>query len=292
MVRLRELERITAEIFLESYFSFKRLGFLWSIGKDSTVALWIARKAFGGQIPFPVIHIDTSYKIPEMIQYRTKLALEWNLDLFVGQNVDALKAGKTFPQGGATRIECCRLLKTTALLKTVSGSWPRLRLNHQTKLLEESSDVEAFDAVAVGLRGDEEGSRSKERYISPRNASGQWDISNQPAELWKVFADQVPEEGSVRVHPILDWCELDIWQYIEQEKIPVTDLYFDHGKGTRYRSLGCATCTNSIFSNATSPTEIVAELKSSLANVAERSGRAQDSEDSGGLETLRRNGYM
>ena len=292
MSRLSSLERMTAEIFLESYFSFKRMCFLWSIGKDSTVALWIARKAFGGTLPFPVVHIDTSYKIPEMISYRTEIALKWGLDLYVGQNKAALAARTTFPLGTASRLECCGLLKTAALLNSVNGNWPRERLNHSTGKLEVTDDREPFDAVAVGLRGDEEGSRSKERYISPRDANGRWEISLQPAEMWKTFLDSAPEGGSVRVHPLLDWCEIDIWKYIEQEKVPVTNLYFDQGKMLRYRSLGCSCCTSAIASNAANPAEIVSELEGRLKTVSERAGRGQDSEDGGGLEKLRRTGYM
>jgi len=286
------LESITAHLVREVYFTFQKVGMLWSIGKDSTVLLWIARKAFGGVVPFPLIHIDTSYKIPEMIAYRDKLALEWNLDLIVGQNQAALQLGETYPSGKLTRLQCCKALKTDALLRTVSGELPRLRLNHTSAKLEPSSDTDPFEAIMVGLRGDEEGSRSKERYISPRTAEGIWDISRQPAEIWETFVDAAPPGGSVRAHPLLDWTELDIWQYIAQENIPVTPLYFDQGTGKRYRSLGCGTCTFAIDSTAKDSQEVVVELQGRLRSVAERSGRAQDEEDGGTLETLRRGGYM
>jgi sulfate adenylyltransferase subunit 2 len=299
--RLQELEQITAHILREVFFTFQKVGMLWSIGKDSSVLLWIARKAFGGEVPFPVIHIDTNFKIPEMIEFRMKIAREWNLDLHVGQNIQALEAKQTFPDGALTRIQCCQMLKTTPLLNTISGKWPHKVLNHSTGLLELHSEQTPFDAIFVGLRGDEEGSRSKERYVSPRDAAGLWDISSQPAELWGVFQDCVPEsvgenkiplKGSVRAHPILDWTELDIWEYIEREKIPLTNLYYDQGDGTRYRSLGCGCCTEKILSPSKNSSEIVVELQGKLKNIAERSGRAQDKEGQGGLETLRRSGYM
>jgi len=267
--RLRWLEGRTAHLVREAFFAYKSLGMLWSIGKDSTVLLWIARKAFGGEVPFPVIHIDTSFKIPEMIAYRDKVVAEWGLDLRIGKNVEALKQGKTYPSGKLTRLECCRTLKTEPLLDLVKDS---------------------FDSIIVGLRGDEEGTRSKERYVSPRDANGAWDISKQPAELWGTYLQQT--EGSVRIHPLLDWTELDIWRYIELEQVPVIDLYLSKGTGERYRSLGCACCTLKISSESESISEIVAELEGPLRKVAERSGRAQDSEDSGGLEKLRRDGYM
>ena len=132
MDHLDKLENTSIYILREAYAKFKNLCMLWSIGKDSTVLLWLARKAFFGHVPFPLVHIDTSFKIPEMIEYRDRLAMEWNLDMVYGQNIKALKNKQTFPDGNATRIECCRLLKTEALKHTLDGSWPRWRLNHDT----------------------------------------------------------------------------------------------------------------------------------------------------------------
>jgi sulfate adenylyltransferase subunit 2 len=146
--------------------------------------------------------------------------------------------------------------------------------------------------VIVGARGDEEGSRSKERYFSPRGVRNDWNIGHQPPEFWNQFKTEFAPGTHVRVHPILDWTELNIWEYIERENIPMVSLYFNQGDGTRYRSLGCHTCTFPIRSESGSVPEIIRELRTgALASVAERSGRAQDKED-GGLETLRRGGYM
>ena len=293
MGHLDQLEHQSVHILREAFANFKSLCMLWSIGKDSTVLLWLARKAFFGHVPFPLVHIDTSYKIPEMIAYRDRLALEWHLTMIVGQNVAALEAKQTFPDGAVDRLACCRLLKTDALKHTLSGEWPRRRLNHQTRQYEPDPNPEPFTGVIVGLRADEEGSRSKERYFSPRNQESTWDIAEQPPEFWNQYKTDFAPGTHVRVHPLLDWTELNIWEYIERESIPTVSLYYDQGLGIRYRSLGCYPCTRPVESTARSVGEIVAELRTGkFAHVAERSGRAQDREDGGGLETLRRDGYM
>lgn len=134
---------------------------LWSIGKDSTVLLWLARKAFFGHVPFPLIHIDTSYKIPEMIRYRDRLVAEWGLNLIYGQNEEALAAKRTFPDGAVDRITCCSLLKTEALTRTLSGEGPRYRFDHAAGAYVRDTNREPFTGVIVGVRADEEGSRSK-----------------------------------------------------------------------------------------------------------------------------------
>jgi len=293
MDHLDKLENTSIYILREAYAQFKNLCMLWSIGKDSTVLLWLARKAFFGHVPFPLVHIDTSFKIPEMIEYRDSLAMEWNLDMIYGQNVKALKNKQTFPDGNTTRIECCRLLKTEALKHTLDGSWPRWRLNHDTGKYEIDKNTEPFTGVIVGVRADEEGSRSKERYFSPRDKSNYWLIEDQPPEFWNQFNTDFAPGTHIRVHPLLDWTELDIWEYISREKIPTVSLYYDQGDGKRYRSLGCYPCTFPIDSTAKNVDEVVEELKTGkLKNIAERSGRAQDKEDGGGLEELRRGGYM
>ena len=154
-------------------------------------------------------------------------------------------------------------------------------------------DREPYTGVIVGARADEEGSRSKERYFSPRGHGSDWDIAEQPPEFWNQYKVDFAPGTHVRVHPLLDWTELNIWEYIERERIPTVSLYYDQGTGTRYRSLGCGPCTTPIASTARNVTDIIVELTSGqLKNVAERSGRAQDKEDGGGLETLRREGYM
>jgi sulfate adenylyltransferase subunit 2 len=262
---LRALEDQSVYIFREAYKHFDDLCMLWSMGKDSTVLLWLARKAFFGHVPFPLVHIDTSYKMPEMIDYRDRFAKEWGLNLLVGQNKEALDAGMNHTLG---RVTCCTALKTNAL---------KLFLAEQK-----------FTGVIMGIRADEEGTRAKERYFSPRDKHGDWDFRDQPPELWDQFKTSFPEGTHIRIHPLLDWREIDIWEYIRQEEIPIIDLYFDRGEGTRFRSLGCGPCTLPIESRAQSLEEIVEELR--LTTVAERAGRAQD--EGRGMELLRKDGYM
>jgi sulfate adenylyltransferase subunit 2 len=166
------------------------------------------------------------------------------------------------------RVMCCTALKTNGL----------------KQFLAEQN----FTAVILGIRADEESTRAKERYFSPRDKHGEWDFRDQPPELWDQFKTSFPEGTHIRVHPLLDWREIDIWEYVEAENIPMIDLYFDRGDGTRYRSLGCAPCTFPIRSTAKTVAEIVAELREST--VAERAGRAQD--EGRGMELLRKDGYM
>ena len=293
MDHLDQLENLSIHILRESYANFKNSCMLWSIGKDSTVLLWLARKAFLGHVPFPLVHIDTHYKIPEMIEYRDRLTAKWHLDMVYGQNTEALERKQTYPDGAVDRLTCCKNLKTEALKHTLSGRWPRHRFNHTLGKYEVDKNTEPYTGVIVGARADEEGSRSKERYFSPRDRQNEWDIAEQPPEFWNQFKTDFAPGTHVRVHPLLDWTELNIWEYIEREKIPTVSLYYDQGDGKRYRSLGCYPCTTPIDSTAKNHAEIIDELRSGqLANIAERSGRAQDKEDGGGLETLRREGYM
>jgi len=293
MDHLERLEAQSVHVLREAYREFKSLVMLWSIGKDSTVLLWLTRKAFFGHCPIPLVHIDTSFKIPEMIEYRDRLALEWNLNMIVGQNTKALARGDTFPSGKLSRLECCKALKSEALKHTLSGEWPRQRLDHELEKYVTDENQDPYTGVIVGARADEEGSRSKERYFSPRDKENDWDVSDQPPELFDQYKTDFAPGTHVRVHPLLDWTELNIWEYIERENIPITPLYFDQGEGKRYRSLGCYPCTTPVDSTATNVSEIVEELRGGkFSNIAERSGRAQDKEDEGGLETLRRDGYM
>lgn len=286
MTQLDQLEEQAVYIFREAYRHFGELCMLWSIGKDSTVLLWLARKAFFGHVPFPLVHIDTSYKVPSMIEYRDRLAREWGLTMVVGQNRQALAEGMNHTKG---RLNCCKALKTDALKHTLDGSWPRLRMGADGKYREEENR-EAFTGVIVGARADEEGSRSKERYFSPRDVNNDWDVSDQPPELWNQFKTDFAPGTHVRIHPLLDWTEINIWEYIDREKIPIIDLYFDRGQGTRYRSLGCECCTGTIDSKARTTQDILVELR--RTNVPERAGRAQDQEDTYAMEKLRREGYM
>ncbi|MHC4871958.1 MAG: sulfate adenylyltransferase subunit CysD [Planctomycetota bacterium] len=290
---LDQIEAKSIHILRESYREFKNLCMLWSIGKDSTVLLWLARKAFYGHVPFPLVHIDTSFKIPAMIEYRDDLARDWKLNMVVGQNTQALKEGNTYPAGKCDRISCCKKLKSEALKHTLSGEWPRLRMNHSTGQYDEDANKEPYTGVIVGVRADEEGSRSKERYFSPRDKENDWDVDDQPPEIWRYYKTDFAPGTHIRVHPLLDWTELNIWEYIERENIPIIPLYFDNGEGKRYRSLGCFPCTSTVDSKAENVSDIIDELRSGkFANIAERAGREQDKEDGGGLETLRREGYM
>jgi len=290
---LDKLESRSVYILREAYAAFGSLCMLWSIGKDSTVLLWLARKAFFGHVPFPLVHIDTHFKIPEMIAYRDRLARAYGLYMIYGENREALEKKTTFPDGAVSRVACCRLLKTQALAHTLDGTWPRYKLNLDTGGYEIDENREPFTGVIVGVRSDEEGSRSKERYFSSRDKNNDWNLDDQPPEFWNQYKTDFAPGTHVRIHPLLDWTELNIWEYIEREHIPTVSLYYNQGDGKRYRSLGCAPCTGPIRSESRTPREIIEELRTgALSGIAERSGRAQDQEDGGGLETLRRDGYM
>lgn len=292
MDALEKLEAQSIYILREAYREFKNLAMLWSIGKDSTVLLWLAKKAFFGHVPIPLVHIDTHYKIPEMIRYRDNLVKDWKLNLVYGENAYALQHKLTFPDGNVDRLGCCKNLKTESLKHTLSGEWPRYRFDHEIGKYVEDENKEPYTGVIAGVRADEEGSRSKERYFSPRDKANDWDVGDQPPEMWNQFKTDFAPGTHLRIHPLLDWTELNIWEYIERENIPVIPLYFDQGSGMRFRSLGCLPCTNPVESTATTVTEIIEELRSGkFSNIAERSGRAQD-QDGGGLEKLRKDGYM
>ena len=183
MNHLDRLEATSVHLLREAYANFKALGMLWSIGKDSTVLLYLARKAFLGHVPFPLIHIDTRYKIPEMIRYRDRLVAEWRLEMIVGVNESALARGHSFPQGTATRLECCKALKTDALRQTLLGAWPRYRYDHDSHGYRIEEQGEPFTGVIAGIRADEEGSRSKERYFSRRDGGNEWGYRRSAARI-------------------------------------------------------------------------------------------------------------
>lgn len=266
---LDALENQSIYIVREAYQKFKRLAILWSIGKDSSVMLWLLRKAFFGHVPIPCVHVDTGYKIPEMIEFRNRLARDWGLQLVVAQNSKALNQGETFPEGRITRVECCTLLKKDAL----------------QAIIEEKG----YQGVIVGIRRDEEGTRAKERYFSPRDKNFEWNFKSQPPELWDQFKTDFDPGTHIRIHPLLHWTELNVWEYIDREGIPLVDLYFSKN-GWRYRSLGCAPCTKPIQSSASSVPQIIEELRST--KISERSTRAQDQEAEDAFERLRASGYM
>jgi sulfate adenylyltransferase subunit 2 len=266
MSDLDELESQSVFILREAFRKVEKVGMLWSIGKDSNVMVWLARKAFFGRVPFPVIHIDTSYKLPEMIAFRDRMAREWGLELIVGQNGAALADGMAHTRG---RVTCCSALKTGPLKEMIAQH--------------------GFTGIIAGIRRDEEGTRAKERVFSPRSESAEWNFRDQPPEFWNHFNTDFPPGVHLRIHPLLHWTEIDIWKYVQREGIPLVDLYFARG-GRRYRSLGCGPCTGTVESNATTVDAIVAELEAT--RVAERAGRAQDQEAEDAFERLRAGGYM
>lgn len=270
MDHLAALENQSIYILREAFNKFEKLAMLWSIGKDSTVLLWLARKAFFGHVPFPLVHVDTTFKIASMIEYRDRLVKEWNLKLIVGKNEAALAGKAIYPLGNVTRVQCCQALKSDALKQVLAEH--------------------GFTGVIVGVRRDEEPTRAKERYFSPRDKNMEWNVEDQPPELWDQFKTDFQPGTHVRVHPLLHWTELNIWEYIQRESIPVIPLYFTNGAGTRFRSLGCAPCTFPIQSNAANVAEIIEELR--LTRRSERAGRAQDLEAEDAFERLRRDGYM
>ncbi len=267
MDHLSELESASIYIIREAYSRFQQIGMLWSMGKDSTAMLWMCRKAFFGQLPFPVIHIDTGYKFPEMYAFRDRLAREWNLDLRIARNDAALAAGMG-PHAGA-KLDCCTQLKTQALKDYLASA--------------------RRSAVLLAIRRDEHGIRAKERYFSPRDEEFAWNYQQQPPELWDQFKSSSAGADHVRVHPMLHMTELDIWRYIQREGIPVNPLYFSRA-GKRYRSIGCQCCCAPSESSATTLDEIIAELETTT--VSERSFRAQDKEDAYTMQKLRALGYM
>jgi sulfate adenylyltransferase subunit 2 len=228
--------------------------------------------------------------------------MEYKLQMVVGQNKAALAEKDTFPdkfkanpnmsaeEQAEARTACCGRLKTDALTATVHGTGPRMRLNLETGKYELMADKLPYTGVIAGARSDEEGSRSKERYFSPRGKHDDWDVGDQPPEFWNQFKTDFAPGSHIRIHPLLHWTELNVWEYIEREQIPVIPLYFDDGTGRRYRSLGCAPCTGSIASTARTVHEIIEELRAT--KVPERAGRAQDQESEDAFEKLRRDGYM
>jgi len=267
MDHLEKLEHRSVYVIREAYRRFKPLGVLWSMGKDSTVLLYLIRKAFLGTIPFPVLHIDTGYKLKGIYEFRDRIAREWNVPLEVVRNEEAIREGVGPESSG--RLECCTRLKTEALKSALARH--------------------GFRAVLLGIRRDEHGVRAKERYFSPRRPDFTWDSASQPAELWDLYVRREEEGSHLRVHPLLHFTELDVWRYVEREKLPVCRLYFASG-GKRYRSIGCAPCCEPVPSEARTVARIVEELRSGREE--ERAGRAQDKENARAMEQLRALGYM
>ena len=272
LTHLRLLEAESIQIIREVASEFEKPVMLYSIGKDSTVLVRLAIKAFHPmKVPFPLMHIDTTWKFQDMIKFRDAFCKENNLDLLVYTNPQGVAEGiNPFDHGSE---------KYTDIMKT--------------QALKQALTKYQFDAAFGGARRDEEKSRAKERIFSFRDKFHQWDPKNQRPELWNLFNTKINKGESIRVFPLSNWTELDVWQYIYLEQVPVVPLYFDKGTGKRYRSLGCRPCTNPVESTARTVQEIIDELRTGkFSQIAGRSGRAQDAQDDGGLETLRRDGYM
>ena len=266
MDRIQELENQSIFIIREAYARFRDITLLWSIGKDSTCLLWLIRKAFFGKVPFPVMHIDTTYKFKEIYEFRDKYAKEWGLDIIIAKNEEAIKRNLS-PKDG--KFECCTELKTNALKKAI--------------------EKYGFKALYLAIRRDEHGIRAKERVFSPRDADFGWDYRDQPTELWNQYKYEIARKEHARIHPILAWREVDVWEYIRRENIPVVSLYFERD-GKRYRSIGCECCCKGVPSEADSLDAIIEEL--GTTDISERSGRAQDKESTYIMQKLRALGYM
>jgi sulfate adenylyltransferase subunit 2 len=261
---LRKLENESVFILRQAYRSIKNIAMLWSLGKDSNVMVWLAFKAFFGKIPFPLVHVDTGKKFREMYQFRDKYEKLWNLKLIKGDCPSIEEIDSSLPPAARSAAR-----KTDGL----------------KKILKEFE----FKGVIAGIRRDEQGTRAKERIFSPRDDKGKWDMKNQPPEFWDQSNFNYPNNVHIRVHPLLSWTEIDIWNYIKSENIPVVDLYFSNG-GKRYRSLGDKDITFPVDSNAKNLEEIIKELE--VTKVSERSGRAMDHEQEDVFEKLRSKGYM
>jgi len=270
---LDALENQSIFIFREAYHYFKKVCMPWSMGKDSNVLIWLANKAFHGHVPFPVLHIDTTYEFPEMLEFREWAKKKYGLDLIVKINEEA--------RGRGVGYETHDPVTVTHELKSVA--------------LQQVLREYKFDALITGIRRDEDSTRAKERYFSPRNAEFEWDYKDQPPEFWNQFTTSCEPGEHVRVQPLLDWTETDIWRYIQRENIPIPTMYFARknekdGKHYRYRSLGCWPITNPIQSTASNIDEIIAEL--AITKTSERAGRAQDHYERNAMQKLRAKGFM
>ncbi len=279
MDHLDRLESQSIYIFREAFYAFERIAMPWSMGKDSNVLIWLAKKAFCTKIPFPVLHIDTTYEFPEMLEFRAWAQGHYDLDLIVWVN-EAARQGLppyTTPIGYETHDP----VTVTHELKTVA--------------LQQAMAKYQWDALITGIRRDEDSTRAKERYFSPRTAQFEWDYKDQPPEFWNQFTTAVAPGEHVRVQPLLDWTELDIWLYIQRENIPIPQMYFarenkETGKLMRYRSLGCWPITKPVESTATTIEDIIAELRTT--RTSERAGRAQDHHERNAMQKLRAKGFM
>jgi sulfate adenylyltransferase subunit 2 len=294
---LRLLEAESIHIMREVASEFQRPVMLYSIGKDSSVLLRLAQKAFHpAPIPFPLLHIDTTYKFREMIEFRDRYTAQVGAKLIVYTNREAIDDGANPFKLGTSR--CCGLLKTKALLDGLRQG--------------------GFDAAIGGARRDEEKSRAKERIFSFRDEKGQWDPKNQRPELWNLFNARIHPGESLRIFPLSNWTEMDIWQYIHAESIPIVPMYFAQEREVlvrgeslimleqpfipllagekpqmvrcRMRSLGCSPCTGAIRSDADTIPKIIEELVSFRRS--ERENRVIDHDQDGSMEIKKREGYF
>ena len=293
---LDEFESEAIHIIREVAAEFERPVMMYSIGKDSSVMLHLALKAFApGSIPFPLLHIDTRYKFPEMMFFRNQTAETFRLDLKIHSNREENDSSVNPWDLGTVR--CCDLLKTQGLLNSLQRG--------------------GYNAVIGGARREEERSRAKERIFSFRDAFGQWEPRRQRPEFWSLYNSRLHEGESMRIFPLSNWTELDIWRYILQEKIDVVPLYFAAerdvihrsgnlipvGKETRlqpgetvekrlcrFRTLGCYPCTGAVLSNATTVKEIIEELE--LTRLSERTTRIIDHDQDSSMERKKREGYF
>ena len=296
LTHLRALEAESIHIIREVAAEFAKPVMLYSIGKDSSVMLRLAQKAFyPGAIPFPLLHIDTSFKFREMIEFRDQYPQTIGANLLVYRNEEALADGANPYKLGTQK--CCGFLKTRALLDGLSKY--------------------GFDAAFGGARRDEEKSRAKERIYSFRDAFGQWDPKNQRPELWNIYNARIDKGETIRVFPLSNWTELDVWQYIHLENIPIVPLYFAKERPmvvrgqsllpiendpplmlgeqprmvmSRMRSLGCTPCTGAIHSTADTLPKIIEELF--LMRRSERENRIIDHDQEGSMELKKREGYF
>ncbi|MHC4829786.1 MAG: sulfate adenylyltransferase subunit CysD [Planctomycetota bacterium] len=293
---LDQLEAESLHIFREVVAEFENPVMLYSVGKDSSVMVRLAQKAFApGRFPFPLLHVDTGFKFQEMYSFRDRFCEEIGAELIVSRNESAIGEGANpFDLGTAT---CCGLLKTRGLLGALSAG--------------------GYDAAFGGARRDEEKSRAKERVYSFRDAHGQWDPKNQRPELWNLYNGRHRKGESIRVFPLSNWTELDVWLYIEREQIPIVPLYFareremyvrDHllipvegpmrprpgeepqSVMCRFRTLGCSPCTGAVRSEADTLEKIVEELMT--VRVSERITRVIDHDQEGSMELKKREGYF
>jgi sulfate adenylyltransferase subunit 2 len=294
---LRRLEAEAIEIMREVVAEFEKPVMLYSIGKDSSVMLQVARKAFHpATLPFPLLHVDTTWKFREMIAFRDETARTLGLNLIVHVNEDGLKRGIS-PVASGSSIH-------THVMKT--------------EALKHALDRHGFDAALGGARRDEEKSRAKERIFSFRSKGHAWDPRNQRPELWNLFNTRVRPGESMRVFPLSNWTELDVWHYIMIEQIPVVPLYFakhrpvvrrngawivvdderlpltpgetPQNRLVRFRTLGCYPLTGAIDSNACSVEAIVREMENT--RLSERQGRLIDSDETASMERKKREGYF